>query len=76
MEKKKIHPLILMGLAISAVAMEWRAFENYELNKEGYGIVFFLLGVFFAALAVYGWMRNQRLDRYNRRVKKGQKLIR
>jgi uncharacterized membrane protein YidH (DUF202 family) len=76
MNKIKIHPLILLGLAISALAMGMRAYESYGINKEGYGITFILLSIFFAVLAVYGWMRNQRIDKLNRRMKKGQKLIR
>lgn len=76
MTKTKIHPLILLSLAISSFAMGWRGYENFSLQKDGYGIMFTLLCIFLALLAVYGLMRNQRVESFNRRNKKGQKLIR
>lgn len=76
MNKVKIYPLILLGLATSAIAMGMRAYESYGINKDGHAITFILLSIFFAVLGVYGWMRNQRIDKLNRRMKKGQKLIR
>ncbi|TWT14549.1 hypothetical protein [Planomicrobium sp. CPCC 101079] len=76
MDKIKIHPLILLAIGISAISMCVRAYENLNATNGGYGITFGVLGVLFAILAVYGWMRNQRIDRINRRIKKGQKLIR
>lgn len=72
MDKTKIHPLILVAIGISAFAMGWRGYED----KDGASTLFILLCIFLAVLAIYGWMRNRKIDRYNRRIKKGQKLIR
>jgi len=76
MSKAKIHPLILVALGISSFAMGWRAYDNFALHKSGYGITFTFLCVLLALLVIYGLMRNQRIASYNRRNKKGQKLIR
>lgn len=76
MAKTKIHPLILAALGISAVGMWWRAYNNFSSGLNGYGMAFTILGIFLGGLVAYGILRNQRIDSFNRRHKKGQKLIR
>ncbi|WP_106532056.1 hypothetical protein [Planomicrobium soli] len=76
MENVKIHPLILLALGISALSIGIRAYENYAIGNEKAGIALGVLCVFFTVLAAYGWLRNRRIERINRRIKKGQKLIR
>ncbi|MDN7242636.1 hypothetical protein QWY14_12550 [Planococcus sp. N028] len=76
MNKTKIHPLILLSLGISSFVMGWRGYENFTLHKDGYGMTFSFLCIFLALLAVYALMRNQRIESFNRRNKKGHKLIR
>ncbi|TWT25098.1 hypothetical protein [Planomicrobium sp. CPCC 101110] len=76
MNKLKIHPLILLGVGISSAIIGMRAYGNFSADNAGYGVALSVLGIFFAILAIYGWMRNQKIDRVNRRIKKGQKLIR
>ncbi|MGG1686721.1 hypothetical protein [Pseudalkalibacillus sp. NRS-1564] len=65
MNKPKFHPFTLINLFISAVAMGMFAYDMYSESKLAYTLTFVILCLFFTSSAIYGIIRNQKLDRAN-----------
>jgi hypothetical protein len=63
-EPNKISGLILLSLLISAISMGLLAYDHFSVQKIGYGIVFTILCFVFMAMAVYGLVRNNKIDRH------------
>ncbi len=63
MDRRKVHPLILLGLLINAISMGMLAYENYYEANIGYTVVFIILCLFLIALAGYGLVTNNRASK-------------
>ncbi|WP_444684452.1 hypothetical protein [Alkalicoccus luteus] len=68
MEKASIHPLILVSLGISVIAMVRLAVEQFSAQETGYGIVFALLALLLSGLIVYGIIRNVNMKNESKRL--------
>ncbi|MRX74125.1 hypothetical protein GJU40_18550 [Bacillus lacus] len=63
MAKTSIHPLILLSLTISSAAMGLFSYQNYVENQMGYTAIFLLLCFLMITLAVYGFVRNGKINK-------------
>ncbi|MBN8210071.1 hypothetical protein JI666_15055 [Bacillus sp. NTK071] len=66
MDRKKIHPLILLSLFINGIAMGILAHDMYSESKVVYSMTFIVLGIFFILFLTYGVVRNQRINEADR----------
>ncbi|MDQ0484831.1 hypothetical protein [Guptibacillus hwajinpoensis] len=61
MDKKLMHPLILINMLINGIAMGILAHNMYTASKIGYSLTFIGLGIFFILFLAYGLIRNRRV---------------
>jgi uncharacterized membrane protein (DUF485 family) len=60
---EKFHPLVLLSLFINSIVMGIFAYDKYSENEIGYSITFVVLCVFFVLSTIYGFAKNNKIDR-------------
>lgn len=66
LEKVRTHPFIILSLTLSSITMALYAYQNFENQEIGYGIVFTVLFLFLSGMAIYGFIRNQKIKSENK----------
>ncbi|WP_226641601.1 hypothetical protein [Mesobacillus subterraneus] len=61
MEKVRMQPFIILSLILSSITMALYAYRNFANQELGYGIVFTALFLFLIGMALYGFIRNQKM---------------
>ena len=62
MSKTKFHPLILLSLLISAIAMGMYAYDHYIEHNTGYTVTFIILCLFLTVLAICGLVKYREIN--------------
>ncbi|MDL4840233.1 hypothetical protein [Aquibacillus rhizosphaerae] len=63
--KVKTHPLIILALIMSSIAMALYAYRNYTNQEIGYGIVFTVLFIFLISMVIQSVRRNRKINNVN-----------
>lgn len=65
MEKVRTQPFIIFSLILSSITMALYAYQNFANQEIGYGVVFTILFLFLIGMALYGLIRNQKMNKKN-----------
>ncbi len=65
MEKVRTQPFIIFSLILSSITMALYAYHNSANQEIGYGVVFTILFLFLIGMALYGLIRNQKMNNKN-----------
>ncbi|GEM01699.1 hypothetical protein HHA03_12310 [Halolactibacillus halophilus] len=60
MKKAKIHPLTIVSLIISAIAMVTYAYNQFNNHKLTHGFILIVLAILLSALAFSGMIINHK----------------
>lgn len=63
MEKVRTHPFLIFSLILSSITMALYAYRNFNNQEIGYGMVFSVLFLFLIGMAVYGFIRNKKINK-------------
>lgn len=61
LEKVRTQPFIILSLILSSITIALYAYQNFANQEIGYGIVFTVLFLFLSGMAIYGFIRNQKI---------------